>query len=125
MSSPSIDELSLTAFEGPSGPEHSLRFLRWVTDGSRDDLALVHVDPPITARDRATAVVVIATRHEGYSLRDIRETPVHVYVVCPRDGTEVWRDDTTSVDSDSLSIVMWALLGPWTSNGTANGTTSV
>ena len=88
--------------------------LRPLTLLGRNDLLLVRVAPPIIYRDpavgeRVTEHVVLAARHQGYSIASIQEWPFYVHVVrlnrpnVPPDGQLALED---------VETISWAELYP-------------
>jgi hypothetical protein len=62
--------------------------IRYLRTDTRDDLLLVNVAPPISGQsyglgDQDIEQVILATRHEGETLKSIRSWPVFVHVARP------------------------------------------
>src|SRR5688572_13713704 len=104
-------ELYLTSYdlEPPLAPRRCA-LLRRVRYGTRDDFALVSVDPPFATGElgagMSVGVVALASRHQGYSLFSVIEWPLHVYVCLPEEGRQAWPVEPDAL-LPSLTIAAW------------------
>jgi hypothetical protein len=92
----------------------SCRRIRRIRSDSRDDLLLIRVDPPIIGQPYGLGsqdidTLLVASRHQGYTLFPIDQWPAYVHVarllVEAPETREYVRDD-------EFALIAWAELYP-------------
>lgn len=109
-----MSDLFLTSTElRESYAPRTVKIVRRLATETRDDLALVHITPPLPKDVYGTeddlTELILATRLQGDTLFPLSNLPVAVYVcrfVAPVDS------DTEAIDSEKLSILDWGELHP-------------
>lgn len=108
MTSPAAYKLIAT--EGFFEPRR-VQLLNGTRVGERDDFIWAEVDPPFQGdtlgRNPESKVVLLATRHHGYSLKQLSNLPLDVYICWVNDLGLVFEPE---VDPENVSIGAWALL---------------
>lgn len=100
----------LIATEGFFEPRR-VDLLSGVKVGERDDFVWAKVDRPFQentlGKNSETNVVLLATRHYGYSLKQLSDLPLDIYVCSLKDSRLAFESE---VEPASVSIGAWALL---------------
>jgi hypothetical protein len=96
-----------TELRDPYEPR-SCRVERRIRSELRDDMALVSIGIPLPRHIYGTEEdldwVILATRHQGYTLFPISEWPSYVYI-CQLKGNQ--KPVTDTIASDDLVILDW------------------
>jgi hypothetical protein len=81
----------------------------FISDGRRNDLLMVDIDPPIDKMvfGKPLARIVLASRLEGWTLRKPRNWPIPVYVARLRDTVP---SDTRAVAPEDVQLIAWGQL---------------
>ncbi len=115
------DSLNLIASE-PEGlfRPRKVQFLCDARVGERDDFVWAHVndsfgEDELKYKHPATPNVLLAARHHGYSIRDLNQLPLDVYICRVNDPSDELK---TKLANDDVSIMAWALLLPGDDNRT-------
>lgn len=95
-------------------PPRICRFLRRLRTNSRDDLMLVRIDPPligqgITYPPTDIDVLILATRHKGFTLFPVSEWPAYVQVALPMIQSI---EEVDFIDECDLRVIAWGELHP-------------
>ena len=85
--------------------------LKAATSGQRDDFFWARLNPRLergeAGNERPLEIVLIGTRHKGYTLESVATEPVHVYVATARGDSHELPD---RVDLKDLQIEHWGIL---------------
>ena len=99
--------LSSTDTYGLETPRRVRRIKR-IAIGQRDDALLAEIDPPIaawTSKESTTSIVILATRHTGYSLFPVSKLPLSVRVAKPLIENVQSRDH---LELTEVQTIAWA-----------------
>ena len=96
----------LVATEGLVEPRR-VKLLTKASVGERDDFLWGEVDTPFLVNDHETKLVLLATRHYGFSLEDLDQLPLDVYICCANDPQLGLSE---RLRQDDVLIMAWALL---------------
>jgi len=83
-------------------------------DLQRDDYMLIEIDPPLIGRqfglgDKDLSLLILSTRHKGFTLYPITEWPSHVYVTRILDESIL---ETQSFNPNQVELIAWARIYP-------------
>ena len=88
-----------------------VEFIKTFKLGEREDFiwakAIPHFKPPTFSINENLEFIMLGTRHFGYSLLEIKEFPIHVYVCAPKLKEDFLADNITPSE---VSILNWAML---------------
>ena len=88
------------------------RFVRRMRDINRDDYMLVEIDPPLIDQSFGlggidVTTLLLATRHQGWSLFPVKEWPTHVYVARIVDPKLL---EATVFTRDQVQLIAWGMV---------------
>lgn len=81
-------------------------------DSIRDDYMLVEITPPLIGQifglgDKDISLLILSTRHKGFTLFPITEWPCSVYVTRILDDRIL---ETKSFNVEQVQLIAWAIL---------------
>lgn len=112
-----IETFFLASSEGYNLEEpRKCRIIKRLSYENHNDFALIEVDPPILYRDEIEgdlllSEVIIASRHIGFSVFEIHEWPISVYVLRLKKSF-ILDDKNKLLKSSDLENIAWAELYP-------------
>lgn len=97
---------------GPLAEPRACWVLDCVQNETRDDYMLVRIDPSLVGQQfglghKDITELILATRHEGYSLFPIGRWPAHVYVVRVIDDSVL---RMRRFSRDQIELIAWGML---------------
>jgi hypothetical protein len=88
-----------------------VEFIKTLTIGEREDFVWAKVIPKFTTPtfsiEQDLDFVILGARHFGYSLLEVGDFPIHVYVCIPKRTEKLLED---KINSEDISILNWAML---------------
>lgn len=87
-------------------------FVRRLRDINRDDYMLVRIDPPLIGQSfglggNDVTMLLLSTRHQGYTLYPVAKWPTYVYVARIADPKVFEADSFTR---DQVQLVAWGMI---------------
>lgn len=81
----------------------------------RDDFFLIQIEPPVLYNDKVYGTVeldevIVASRHEGYTVSKINEWPLYVHLIRLR--SKLMNPPVNKLSKDDIEKVAWAELYP-------------
>ena len=90
-------------------PIRKCTILKRLNLGERDDLALIRAEPPYRYIDQNQCFVeieefILASRHKGYSIFDIKKWPMDVYISMLKNPLN---EAQTDIHNEDIEILAW------------------
>ena len=100
-----------TECDDPEDPRACV-VLKWFEGDHRDGFLLVSIDPPLIGQqfglgDRDVEELVLAAKHQGYSLNPITEWPTYVHVALLADDEAA---KSNSLSASDVTVIDWGAI---------------